>query len=88
MLAVVQNLSNHKHNCDVPRNADGVLIVWYPPKYPAPVDQYGQCENYCLSDSHWIVEAQMPSEELSRSINYNQIKTSNCNTTFASPKGY
>ena len=42
-LTKLRNMGNHKHNCDVLRNGEGVLIVGYrPPRVVSPKD-YGPC---------------------------------------------
>ena len=48
-LAKLRNIGNHKHNCDVLRNGEGVLIVGYRPQGLGPVSpkDYGPCGD-CL----------------------------------------
>ena len=46
LLLKIRNLGNHRHNCQVLRGGEGVLIVGYRPKHKAVPHDYGPCI-YC-----------------------------------------
>ena len=43
LLLKIRNLGNHRHNCQVLRGGEGVLIVGYRPKHKAVPHDYGPC---------------------------------------------
>lgn len=55
LLSRIRNTGNHKHNCNVLKKGDGVIIPVYRPNYEANHEDYQPCSN-CLG---WYSKCEM-----------------------------